>query len=106
MLETDAFGSGIGAILSQAGHPIAYFSKKLSTTTQKQSTYAREMQTIVAAVAKFRHYLLDHKFIIRTDHKSLKELHAQVIQTPEQHNWLAKLLGYDFTIEYKAGREN
>jgi len=57
-------------------------------------------------MAKFRHYLLGHKFIIRTDHKSLKELQAQVIQTPKQQNWLAKLLGYDFTIEYKAGREN
>jgi len=84
VLETNASGSGIGAILSQAGHPIAYFSKKLSTTAQKQSTYAREMQAIMATVAKFRHYLLDHKFIIRTDHKSLKELQAQVIQTPEQ----------------------
>jgi len=38
---------------------------------QKQSAYAREMYTITEAVAKFQHYLLGHKFVIRTDHQSL-----------------------------------
>ncbi|XP_057723463.1 uncharacterized protein LOC130939370 [Arachis stenosperma] len=41
VLDTDASGTGIGGILIQAGHPIAYFSKKLSCTAQKQSVYAR-----------------------------------------------------------------
>ena len=36
----------------------------------------------------------------------MKELQAQVIQTPEQQAWLAKLLVYVFSIEYKAGTEN
>jgi len=57
-------------------------------------------------VEKFRHYLLGHKFIIRTDHKSLKELQALTIQMPKQKAWLAKLLGYDFSIEYRTEKEN
>ena len=50
--------------------------------------------------------MLGHKFIIKTDQKSLRSLTDQAIQTPEQQTWLHKLLGYDFTIEYKPGKDN
>lgn len=90
--------------MSQEFHPIAYFSKKLNSRMQRQSTYIRELY--VTVVAKFRHYLLGHKFIIRTDQKSLRSLTDQALQNPEQQQWLHKLLGYDFTIQYKHGKDN
>ncbi|CAJ2652754.1 unnamed protein product [Trifolium pratense] len=106
ILETDASGVGVGAVLHQDGHPIAYFSKKLVPRNQKKSAYFREMLAISEAIAKFRHYLLGHRFIIRTDQKSLRSLMDQSLQTPEQQQWLHKFLGYDFVIEYKPGKEN
>jgi hypothetical protein len=106
ILETDASGVGIGAVLHQQGHSIAYFSKKLVPRNQKKSAYFREMLAIAEAMAKFRHYLLGHKFIIRTDQKSLRSLMEQSLQTPEQQEWFHKFLGYDFTIEYKPGKDN
>jgi len=39
ILETDVSGMGIGVILCQGQHPIAYFSKRLSLRMQRQSTY-------------------------------------------------------------------
>ncbi|XP_047169459.1 uncharacterized protein LOC124838000 [Vigna umbellata] len=54
ILETDASSSGIEAVLRQAHHSVAYFSKKLSPRMQKQSTYAREFYAITKALTKFR----------------------------------------------------
>ncbi|XP_057755398.1 uncharacterized protein LOC130974540 [Arachis stenosperma] len=105
-VETDASGLGIGAILSQGKHPIAYFSKKLSPTMQCQSAYTRELYAITEAIAKFRHYLLGKRFIIKTDQQSLKALLEKSLSTPEQQKWLHKFVGFDFEIQYKPGIEN
>ncbi|KAF7831007.1 cucumisin-like [Senna tora] len=106
VVETDASSSGIGAVLSQQGHPIAYFSKKLTTRMSHASTYVRELFAITQAVMKWRHYLLGRKFFIKTDHKSLKELMHQVIQTPDQQFYLSKLLGFEYEIVYRTGKTN
>ena len=41
VIETDAFGEGIGVVLMQEGHPIAYISKALSVRNLALSTYER-----------------------------------------------------------------
>jgi len=64
------------------------------------------MLAIVKAIRKWRPYLLGKPFIVCTDHKSLKYLLEQRITTPAQTRWLPKLLGYNYTIEYKKGVEN
>ena len=106
IVQTDASGAGIGAILTQDGHPIAYFSRQLTSRQQAMSTYAREMFAITEAVKKWCQYLLGRHFTIQTDHRSLRALLHQTIQTPEQQKWLCKLVGFDFDIEYKPGTFN
>lgn len=70
------------------------------------SAYEKEMLALVSRVQWWRPYLLGSKFIIRTDQKSLKILLDQTISTTAQQRWLVKLLGYDYEIEYKRGKEN
>lgn len=106
VIETDASNFGIGAVLMQDGHPIAFFSKKLGPKLQAASVYIKELHAITDAVLKWRQYLLGHFFIIRTDHKSIRELLQQVIQTPDQQAYVRKLLGFQFRIEYKPGASN
>ncbi|KAA3458751.1 Retrotransposable element Tf2 [Gossypium australe] len=64
------------------------------------------MYAITQAVAKWRQYLVGHRFSIITDQQSLKNLTNQVIRTPEQQKWLGELVGYDFEILYRLGKHN
>jgi hypothetical protein len=84
VLETDACDYGLGAVLSQEGKPVAYFSKSLSSKHLGLSIYEKEYLAILMAVEKWRHYLEHEQFIIQTDHESLKYLLDQKIHTTIQ----------------------
>lgn len=43
---------------------------------------------------------------IKTDHSSLKYLLDQNLSSESQHLWLAKLLGLDYVVIYRKGKEN
>ncbi|GJV38797.1 reverse transcriptase [Tanacetum coccineum] len=92
VVETDASGIGIGAILQQGGHPIAYMSKALSPKHHNLSTYEKEFLAVIQALKKLRGYLLDRHFVIKTDHFSLKYLMDQRLNTPTQRKWLPNLM--------------
>jgi hypothetical protein len=106
VIECDANGTALGAVLMQTKQPIAFLSKALKGRALLLSTYEKELFALVTAIQHWRPYLLGNTFTVRTDHQALKFLLEQKIGTPSQQRWLAKLIGYDFVIEYKAGSEN
>lgn len=106
IIETDACDLGIGAVLLQNGHPIAYYSKALGPINQKLSIYEKEFLAIIMAVDKWRSYLQRGPFTIRTDHKSLCNLEDQQLTSELQKKAMTKLIGLQYKFQYKKGEDN
>jgi hypothetical protein len=106
IIECDASGFGIGAILMQDGHPIAFESSKLNQTKCLQSTYNKEILSIMHALTKWCQYLLGSKFLIHTNHNSLQYLSQQKTLSTKQQKWIEKINTFDMEILHKRGKEN
>ena len=76
-IECDASGVGIGAILMQEKHLIAYFSEKLNSAPLNYPVYDKEMYALVRALEMWQHYFRPKEFMIHTDHESLKHIKVQ-----------------------------
>lgn len=70
-IETDASVGGIGAVLAQDGHPLAFLSRASGPRSRGQSTYGKEYMAILMAVQHWCSYLQLAEFIIYTDQQSL-----------------------------------
>jgi hypothetical protein len=105
-VETDATSIGIGAVLSQEGHPVAYLSKALGPKSQGLSTYEKECLALIMAVTKWKSYLQHKEFVIATNHKSLIHLGEQKLHEGLQQKAFIMLLGLQYRILYKKGPNN
>lgn len=106
VIEMDASEKGVGAVLMQDGHPLAFLSKSLGPRNQGLSTYEKECLAILLAVDHWRSYLQFQEFVIRTDQRSLIHLGDQRLATPWQQMALTKLLGLQYRLVYKKGADN
>jgi hypothetical protein len=91
VLECDASTKGIGAILMQGGHPIVFESQNLSQPERLYSIYDKEMLEIMHSLMKFRQYLVGNKFVVKTDHNSLKYFLKQNDLSECQKKWVTKI---------------
>lgn len=65
LLECDASRMGIGVVLMQGGHLLAYIIQGLMGKALNLSTYEKEMLAILFTVQKWRQYLLGRRFIFK-----------------------------------------
>jgi hypothetical protein len=101
-VETDASGKGIGAVLQQDNHPLAFVSKALGAL----STYEKEYLAILFIVSQWCTYLQYAEFYIYTYQHSLSHLNEQRLHTPWKQKVFTKLLGLQYKIIYKKGVDN
>jgi hypothetical protein len=110
-VHVNASSIALGVVLAQPGegdidHPLAFPSRKLSTTEINYTTTEREGLAMVYALQKFRHYLLGGHFKIFTDHSTLKYLVNKPVLGGRICTWILLFQEYDFEIIVKPGRMN
>ncbi|GBN12077.1 Transposon Ty3-I Gag-Pol polyprotein [Araneus ventricosus] len=111
-LMTDASDFAVGAVLQQhiesKVEPLGFFSRKLSATEQKYSTFDRELLSIYLSVKHFRYMLEGREVVIYTDHKPLVFAFTRKHDnsTPRQIRYLELISQFTTDIRYIAGRNN
>jgi hypothetical protein len=105
-IETDASYVGVGVVLMQEHHPLAFVSKALGPKMRGLLTYEKEYVAILLIVEHWRSYLQYSEFIIATNQRSLSCLNEQRFHTVWQQKVFTKLLGLDYKIVYKKGVDN
>lgn len=105
-LHCDASKTGIGAMLSQRGRPIAFFSEKLAGARSRYSTYDVKFYAIVQAIKHWRHYLFHKEFVLYTDHDAFKHLSSQGKDSSRHASWIAYLQQFTFVIKHTFGASN
>ncbi|KAK2889745.1 hypothetical protein Q8A73_018045 [Channa argus] len=110
IVDTDASGVGIGAVLSQGGEKgervVAYYSCSLSRPERNYCVTRRELLAVVLALRHFRPYLLGTRFTLMTDHASLTPLLNFKQPEGQVARWLEILQEYDFDIQHRPGRQH
>ncbi|XP_016747436.1 uncharacterized protein [Gossypium hirsutum] len=99
-------GVGIGAVLTQDGRPIAYFSEKLNGTPLNYPVYYKEMYALIRALETWQHYLWRKEFVIHSDHESLKYIKGQHKLNKRHAKWVEYLESFPYIIKYKKGKDN
>jgi hypothetical protein len=77
LIYYDASNQGLGCVLMQDGHAVAYASRQLRKTEEKYPTHDLELAAIVHAMKIWRHYIIGKRCEVYSDHKSLNYIFTQ-----------------------------
>jgi hypothetical protein len=101
-----ASGQGLGCVLMQDGHVVAYASRQLRKHEEKYPIHDLELAAVVHTLKIWRHYIIGKRCEVYSDHKSLKYIFTQPDLNLKQRRWLELIKDYDLGINYHLGKAN
>ncbi|PIK48383.1 hypothetical protein BSL78_14743 [Apostichopus japonicus] len=106
-ISVDASQKGLGAVLLQEEHPVAYASRSLTPTQQGYAQIEKEMLAIVYGCEKFHQYIYGKEVLVESDHKPLEAIVRKplVSAPPRIQRLLMRAQRYNLKVEYKPGKE-
>jgi hypothetical protein len=102
---TDASSRQLGAVITQNGRPLAFFSRKLSETQRKYSVTELELLSIVECLKEFKGMLWGQRIKVYTDHKNLVQA-ASGLTSDRVYRWRVLLEEYNPEFLYIKGIDN
>jgi hypothetical protein len=102
----DALGQGLGCLLMQDGHVVAYTSWQLRKHEVNYPTHDLELAVVVHILKIWRHCLMGKICELYMDHKSLKYIFMQSNLNLRQRRWLDLIKDYDHGINYHPWKDN
>ena len=116
-LQVDACNTGIGAVLLQSSNeeptdlsmllPVAYFSRKFSSTQQRWPTVEQELYAVIASLQHFGVYLQGNTPVtILSDHMPLSFLERAKLHNKKLLRWSFILQEFNVQIKHIPGSQN
>ncbi len=111
VLQTDASGEGLGAVLVQvqgdAEKVIAYASRGLTPAETRYPAHKLEFLALKWAVTdKFYDHLYGRRFSVLTDNNPLKYVMSSAKLDATGQRWVSRLAGFEFDVQYRRGQSN
>ena len=88
----------MGSVLMQAGRPIAFDGKRLSTAEQNYHVVEQELLAVIHALELWRCYLDSHTFVVVTDHSPNTFFADKKVLSPRQTRWAERLSRFQLGI--------
>ena len=109
-LDNDACETGLGIVLSQEqdGHErvLSYGSRSLSSAEKNYSITRKELLAVIFGLKRFRQYLIERKFVIRTDHSALQWLRRTPESIAQAGRWLTLMKEFQFEVQHRPGTKH
>jgi RNase H-like domain found in reverse transcriptase len=102
-IHTDVSHYQLGAVISQEGKPIAFYSRKLNPAQTRYMTTERELLSIVKTLKEYRNIHLGQQIEVFTDHKNLV---CKTFNTERVMRWRLIIEEFGPKVTYIKGASN